>query len=95
MALMSTHSLLDSLGEDTASIQPLNRINVGYCLTDRSDARTQKIRKIRAETGQLLHELMAYFHTKREDDVENIKVLVKVQSIRITITLLWTLCASI
>ncbi|KAG0049518.1 hypothetical protein BGZ83_005704 [Gryganskiella cystojenkinii] len=66
-----------SLGEDTASIQPLNRIKVGYCLTDRSDARTQKIRNIRAETGQLLHELMAFFHTKREDDVENIKVLVK------------------
>ena len=67
-----------SLGEDAASVQPLARIEVGYCLTDLNDPRTQRIRKIREETGQLLHELMNFFHTKREDDVENIKVLVKV-----------------
>ncbi|KAI8606761.1 hypothetical protein EDD21DRAFT_297702 [Dissophora ornata] len=65
------------LGEDAASVQPLTRIEVGYCLTDHNDPRTQRIRKIREETGQLLHELMNFFHTKREDDVENIKILVK------------------
>ncbi|KAG0312267.1 hypothetical protein BGZ99_009606 [Dissophora globulifera] len=66
-----------SLGEDAASVQPLERIAVGYCLTDRSDPRTQRVRKIREETGNLLHELMTFFRTKREDEVENIKVLVK------------------
>ncbi|KAF9396493.1 hypothetical protein CPC16_001175 [Podila verticillata] len=66
-----------SLGEDTVSVQPMKRIEVGYCLTDANDPRREKIRKIRADTGALLHELMTYFITKREDDVENIKVLVK------------------
>ncbi|KAI1320115.1 hypothetical protein EDD11_002087 [Mortierella claussenii] len=66
-----------SLGEDAPSIQPLKRIEVGYCLTDRSDPRTEKVRGIRAQTGHLLHDLMVYFRTKREDDVENVKVLVK------------------
>ncbi|CAO3568761.1 unnamed protein product [Mortierella alpina] len=66
-----------SMGEDTASIQPLKRLEVGYCLTDSSDPRTERIRKIRAETGELLHELLVFFQTKREDDVENIKILVK------------------
>ncbi|KAF9193043.1 hypothetical protein BGZ51_004276 [Haplosporangium sp. Z 767] len=65
------------LGEDTASVQPMKRLQVGYCLTDPTDPRTEKIRKIRADTGQLLHELMVFFQTQREDDVENIKVLVK------------------
>ncbi|KAF9110857.1 hypothetical protein BGX27_005774 [Mortierella sp. AM989] len=66
-----------SLGEDVSSVQPLKPIEVGYCLIDRNDPRTQRIRKIRAETGRLLHDLMEFFHSKREDDVENIKVLVK------------------
>jgi proteasome activator subunit 4 len=66
------------MGDDVKSIQPLKRIEVGYCLVDPNDPRTQKVRKIRAETGQLLNDLMQFFHTKREDDVENIKVLVKV-----------------
>lgn len=61
-------------------MQPMKRIEVGYCLTDANDPRREKIRKIRADTGALLHELMTYFITKREDDVENIKVLVKVCS---------------
>ncbi|KAF8964857.1 hypothetical protein BGZ46_000706 [Entomortierella lignicola] len=66
-----------SLGEDVSSVQPLKPIEIGYCLTDLNDPRTQKIRKIRAETGRLLHELMDFFYSKREDDVENVKVLVK------------------
>ncbi|KAF9423952.1 hypothetical protein BGZ94_008121 [Podila epigama] len=66
-----------SLGEDTMFVQPLKRIEVGYCLTDLNDPRREKIRKIRADIGVLLHELMTFFLTKREDDVENIKVLVK------------------
>lgn len=61
-------------------MQPMKRIEVGYCLTDSNDPRREKIRKIRADTGAILHELMTYFITKREDDVENIKVLVKVYS---------------
>lgn len=64
--------------DDAATVQPLKRIESGYCLTDLSDPRTNKIRKIRAETGKLLHELMTFFQTKREDDVVNIKVVVKV-----------------
>ncbi|KAF9979719.1 hypothetical protein BGZ75_009303 [Mortierella antarctica] len=66
-----------SMGEDTASVQPLKRLEVQYCLTDSNDPRTERIRKIRAETGELLHELLVFFQTKREDDVENIKILVK------------------
>ncbi|KAG0355172.1 hypothetical protein BGZ54_001264, partial [Gamsiella multidivaricata] len=66
-----------SLGEDMDSVQPMKRIEVGYCLRDLNDPRTQRMRKIREETGQLLHELMVFFHTQREDDVENVKVLVK------------------
>ncbi|KAG0349377.1 hypothetical protein BG004_007004 [Podila humilis] len=65
-----------SLGEDAVSIEPMRRIETGYCLTDLSDPRRQKIRKIRSDTGDLLHELMVFFTTMREDDVENIKVLV-------------------
>ena len=64
--------------DDAASVQPLKRIESGYCLTDLSDPRTNKVRKIRAETGKLLHELMTFFQTKREDDVVNIKIVVKV-----------------
>ncbi|KAF9155612.1 hypothetical protein BG015_009167 [Linnemannia schmuckeri] len=63
--------------DDAASVQPLKRIESGYCLTDLSDPRTNKVRKIRAETGKLLHELMTFFQTKREDDVVNIKIVVK------------------
>ncbi|KAF9918681.1 hypothetical protein BX616_006764 [Lobosporangium transversale] len=66
-----------NFGDDMDTILPLKRIEVGYCLTDYNDPRTEKIRKIRADTGQLLHELMGFFLTKREDDVENIKILVK------------------
>ncbi|KAF9169581.1 hypothetical protein BGX20_010129 [Mortierella sp. AD010] len=73
-----------SLCEDGSSIQPLRPLEVKYCLTDHNDPRTQKIRKIRAETGQLLHDLMQFFHTKREDDVENIKVLVKATRVYLT-----------
>ncbi|KAF9994804.1 hypothetical protein BGZ79_000402 [Entomortierella chlamydospora] len=73
-----------SLCEDGASVQPLKPIEVRYCLTDHNDPRTQKIRKIRAETGQLLHDLMQFFHTKREDDVENVKVLVKATRVYLT-----------
>ncbi|KAK3822755.1 MAG: hypothetical protein J3Q66DRAFT_424160 [Benniella sp.] len=70
-------SPVSSSGEDAASVHPMKRINVGYCLTDLNDPRTQRVRKIREETGQILHELMVYFRGQCEDDVENIKVLVK------------------
>ncbi|KAF9434968.1 hypothetical protein BGZ76_007123 [Entomortierella beljakovae] len=70
-----------SLGDDVSSVQPMKRLVVGYCLTDLNDPRTQNIRRIRAETGRLLHDLMQFFHTQREDDVENVKVLVKAASV--------------
>ncbi|KAG0225196.1 hypothetical protein B0O80DRAFT_458867 [Mortierella sp. GBAus27b] len=66
-----------SVSDDVVSVHPLKLLNVGYCLQDPNDPRAQRVRKIREETGQLLHELMAHFRKQCEDDVENIKVLVK------------------
>ncbi|KAF9940539.1 hypothetical protein BGZ65_006679 [Modicella reniformis] len=73
-----------SSDDDLTSMPLVKRVNVGYCLTDLEDPRTQRIRKLRAETGQLLHELMVYFRKHHEDDVENIKVLVKTTQIFIS-----------
>ncbi|KAF9978770.1 hypothetical protein BGZ73_000417 [Actinomortierella ambigua] len=68
---------LDEIGS-TAPNKPLEAM---YLLKDKSDPKTVKVRKIRHELGQVLHELMTFFSKSREDDVENIKLLVKATGI--------------
>ncbi|KAF9164493.1 hypothetical protein DFQ26_001384 [Actinomortierella ambigua] len=68
---------LDEIGS-TAPNKPLE---VMYLLKDKADPRAIKMRKIRNEIGEVLHQLMAFFSESREDDVENIKLLVKTTGI--------------
>ncbi|KAG0235309.1 hypothetical protein BGW42_005476 [Actinomortierella wolfii] len=63
--------------DDVVSTVPNKPVEAMYLLKDKSDPRTVKVRKIRHELGLVLHELMAFFHESREDDVENIKIVVK------------------
>ncbi|KAF9586315.1 hypothetical protein BGW38_007062 [Lunasporangiospora selenospora] len=73
-----------SVKEDPLSVQPMERIKVGYCLTDPNDRRTQRVRQIRFEVGTLLHDMMSHFALERIDDVENIKDLVDATRIFLT-----------
>ncbi|RCI01929.1 hypothetical protein CU098_000361, partial [Rhizopus stolonifer] len=54
------------------------KLQVGYAFTDPSDPRTEQARSIRRSIGELIHQLLDYFKTKREDDVESVKILIKI-----------------
>lgn len=72
-----TTVVLDSHGEPSDDlVTPI--LPVGYALTDLQDPRTQQARAMRKSTGQFIHQLFEYFKTQREDDVESVKVLVKI-----------------
>lgn len=53
-------------------------LEVGYAFTDPKDKRTQKARQIRKTVGEFIHDLSDYFTKYREDDVESIKILIKI-----------------
>lgn len=63
--------------EDDDAIK-VPQLQVGYAFTDDSDPRMATAREIRRSIGDLIHQLSEYFKTKREDDVESIKVLIKI-----------------
>ncbi|KAI8373532.1 hypothetical protein EDC96DRAFT_498664 [Choanephora cucurbitarum] len=54
------------------------KLEAGYAFADNSDPRAHQARLIRQSIGDLTHELFEYFRTKRENDVESIKVLIKI-----------------
>ncbi|RCH96123.1 hypothetical protein CU098_001947, partial [Rhizopus stolonifer] len=54
------------------------RLEVDYAFTDLQDSRTQQARAIRKSAGDLIHQLATFFKTKREDDIESIKIWIKI-----------------
>ncbi|KAF7723510.1 hypothetical protein EC973_001885 [Apophysomyces ossiformis] len=64
--------------EDTVSLNAARKLIAGYAFTDPDDPRTQKARDIRKMIGEFIHETAEYFKTHREDDVESIKILIKI-----------------
>ncbi|RUO96683.1 hypothetical protein BC936DRAFT_141627 [Jimgerdemannia flammicorona] len=63
--------------EDSSAIHPVKQLCGAYCFTNPVDPRTHKARTIRRELGQFLHELVVYFRANREDDVESLKIVIK------------------
>ncbi|CAG8548665.1 30916_t:CDS:10 [Gigaspora margarita] len=64
---------------ETEAVLPIKSIPVGYCFSDPNDPRRHTARKLRKELGEFLHKLVTYFRTKREDDVDSLKILLKVK----------------
>ncbi|KAI8988823.1 hypothetical protein BDB01DRAFT_842338 [Pilobolus umbonatus] len=64
--------------EDEGEVRLIRALEVGYAFTDPADPRTQQARQIRKSMGELIHQLFTFFRTKREDDVENVKILIKI-----------------
>ncbi|KAI8379085.1 uncharacterized protein BYT42DRAFT_495617 [Radiomyces spectabilis] len=55
-----------------------HRLVAGYAFTDFNDPRTQKARSYRKRIGELIHQAAIHFKTERENDVESIKILIKI-----------------
>jgi proteasome activator subunit 4 len=64
--------------EDANVLEPTQKLQVGYTFTDTTDPRMAKARNVRKMIGELVHKLAIYFKTKREDDVESVKILIKI-----------------
>ncbi|KAG0174459.1 hypothetical protein DFQ30_004302 [Apophysomyces sp. BC1015] len=64
--------------EDTVSVNATRRLIAGYAFTDPADPRTEKARNIRKAIGEFIHEAAVFFKTRREDDVESVKILIKI-----------------
>lgn len=64
--------------DDDADPIPQQTLEVGYAFSDPSDPRTQQARNIRHSIGELIHKLSDFFRTKREDDVESVKIWIKI-----------------
>ncbi|KAI8099232.1 uncharacterized protein BX664DRAFT_272366 [Halteromyces radiatus] len=66
--------------EDDGQLQKQRQhssVLAGYAFMDKNDPRSEEARAIRRDVGELLHQLAEYFRTQREDDVESIKILIK------------------
>ncbi|KAG2196811.1 hypothetical protein INT47_002738 [Mucor saturninus] len=63
---------------DDDEVVHIPTLQVGYAFTDLSDPRTQHARGIRKTIGELVHQLSNYFTAHREDDVESVKILIKI-----------------
>ncbi|KAL9538165.1 hypothetical protein MBANPS3_011145 [Mucor bainieri] len=57
---------------------PEQHLEVGYAFTDAADPRTQHARAIRRSLGELIHTLSDFFRAHREDDVESVKIWIKI-----------------
>lgn len=64
--------------EDSSTIHHMKTLYAGYTFTDPSDPRTQVARGFRRSVGTLVHDLCSYFKRSREDDVESIKIIIKI-----------------
>lgn len=69
---------IDGEEEEEGDAVKVPQLEVGYTFTDESDPRMAKAREFRRSIGDLIHQLAEYFKTQREDDVESIKVLIKI-----------------
>lgn len=69
--------ILNEDEDDSDLLQP-QRLEVGYAFTDLNDPRTQDARDLRRSLGEQIHQLAQFFITKREDDVESVKILIKI-----------------
>ncbi|KAG9300251.1 hypothetical protein G9A89_011324 [Geosiphon pyriformis] len=56
----------------------------GYCLTNPNDPRREVVRQLRKRIGEFLHELFVYFQASREDDIESIKIILKMAKTYLT-----------
>ncbi|KAL1919118.1 uncharacterized protein VTP21DRAFT_2500 [Calcarisporiella thermophila] len=63
--------------ELTPEYYEAKRLSAGYCLINPTDPRYQTVRHLLREVGDTLRELSRYFRTKREDDVESLKLVIK------------------
>ncbi|KAI7863239.1 hypothetical protein BDF14DRAFT_1734412 [Spinellus fusiger] len=54
------------------------KLVAGYALTDPNDSRTKKAEGIRKSTGEAMHQVAMYFKAHREDDIESIKIFIKI-----------------
>ncbi|CAG8466985.1 9745_t:CDS:10 [Ambispora leptoticha] len=72
--------------EDSESVHgnANNILPAGYCFTDPMDERRHYVRDLRKSLGELIHELITYFRTKREDDLESMKILLKMTKTYLT-----------
>jgi proteasome activator subunit 4 len=59
-------------------------IPAGYCLKDSNDPRYQYIVDVRCRLGALLHELISCFSAHREDNIENLKIVIKLIRVYLT-----------
>lgn len=65
-------------GEDEVVLEKTHLLVAGYAFSDESDPRIEIARRIRRDIGNLLHDLTVFFTAEREDDVESVKILVKI-----------------
>ncbi|CAG8507014.1 6948_t:CDS:10 [Ambispora gerdemannii] len=61
-----------------------NILPAGYCFTDPMDPRRHHVRELRKNLGEFIHELVTHFRIKREDDLESIKILLKMTKTYLT-----------
>ncbi|CAI2164709.1 4841_t:CDS:10 [Funneliformis geosporum] len=70
--------------EETEAVKPIKSIPAGYCFLNPNDQRRQVARQLRKELGEFLHKLVNFFRKQREDDVESLKILLKMIKIYLT-----------
>lgn len=64
--------------DDSIETMPKQILEVGYAFNDASDPRTEQARTIRRTIGELIHQLSDFFRSHREDDVESVKIWIKI-----------------
>ncbi|CAG8434329.1 1354_t:CDS:10 [Diversispora eburnea] len=74
----------DYKDDETEAVHPTKSIPSGYCFTDPNDPRRKIVRQMRKDLGEFLHKLVLYFRNSREDDVDSLKILLKMIKIYLT-----------
>lgn len=91
-ALLGSASMINDDGNDEAAssdeseqMKPYSQtrsrrsLQVGYAFGDESDPRQRsRARELRKKIGELTHQAIRYFQEHREDDLESIKVIIKI-----------------
>ncbi|KAI8975614.1 hypothetical protein BDF20DRAFT_879640 [Mycotypha africana] len=67
----------DDFGDPEPAAPP-KRLEVGYTFTDPQDPRMETALQFRYSIGTLIHQLFEFFRVKRETDLENVKILIKI-----------------
>ncbi|CAG8478849.1 9710_t:CDS:10, partial [Acaulospora colombiana] len=74
----------DYIDDESESVSPTKGLYVGYCFIDPKDPRREISRQLRKDLGFFLHKLVTYFRNSREDDVDSLKILLKIMKIYLT-----------